>query len=203
MEGNERKIRQHELDRWLDDALRARVDAEPRTGLEDRVLARLANEPQGNGFVWWSMVSAATAVIVIAIALTLLHFGVQKQNIAKETPKPSNATPAVLGASPGPTVATAKRHGAQTPCRFIRRREASCCDSPKPVVAIASSRKSRRESLPMLATFPAPRPETAEERLLAQLASRHGSIDLEQDLSVPAFKIQPMEESPSDDTPQD
>ena len=67
------------------------------------------------------------------------------------------------------------------------------------------------EALPKLATFPAPRPETAEEHMLARLAARRGSYDLAnassdmvplKDLSVSELKIQPMEGTPPDNTSQ-
>jgi hypothetical protein len=59
-----------------------------------------------------------------------------------------------------------------------------------------------------LATFPAPQPETSEERLLARLAAQRGSFvvaSLSTDLvplkvlPVPEFTIRPLEEAPEDD----
>ena len=71
--------------------------------------------------------------------------------------------------------------------------------------------RTQPEALPKLATFPAPRPETREEHMLARLAARQGSYDLAnaspdivplKDLSVPELKIEPMEGTPPDNTPQ-
>jgi hypothetical protein len=67
------------------------------------------------------------------------------------------------------------------------------------------------KQLPKLATFPAPRPETAEEHMLLRLAARRGSYDLAEastdsalsDLSVPEINIDPMEGTPPDNTPRE
>jgi hypothetical protein len=78
--------------------------------------------------------------------------------------------------------------------------------------ASAVSIQIQKESLPKLATFPTPRPETAEERMLARLAARRGSYELARlstdlvplkVLPVPEFTIQPLEEAPVDETPQE
>ena len=62
------------------------------------------------------------------------------------------------------------------------------------------------------ATFPAPRPETAQERMLVRLMARRGSYDLAnaspemvplKDLSIPELKIEPMEGTPSDEAPEE
>src|SRR5205807_214729 len=75
-----------------------------------------------------------------------------------------------------------------------------------------SNARREGEPLPKLAAFPAPRPETAEERMLLRLAARRGSYDLAssstdaaplKDLSVPEIKIDPMEGTPPDNTPRE
>ena len=44
MDAEQKNLGKKNLDRWLDPALRARVDVEPRMGLEARVLTRLKTE---------------------------------------------------------------------------------------------------------------------------------------------------------------
>ena len=60
-----------ELDRVLDAALAKYAAVEPRTGLEERVLANLRSAaPSANGTWWrWSFAAAAAAVLLIALTL--------------------------------------------------------------------------------------------------------------------------------------
>jgi hypothetical protein len=75
----------------------------------------------------------------------------------------------------------------------------------------SNSAQGEDKQLPRLATFPAPRAETAEEHMLLRLAARRGSYDLAEastesalsDLSVPEIKIDPMEGTPPDNTPRE
>jgi hypothetical protein len=75
----------------------------------------------------------------------------------------------------------------------------------------SNSAHGEDKQLPRLATFPAPRAETAEEHMLLRLAARRGSYDLAEastdsalsDLSVPEIKIDPMEGTPPDNTPRE
>jgi hypothetical protein len=76
----------------------------------------------------------------------------------------------------------------------------------------SNSAHGEDKQLPRLATFPAPRAETAEEHMLLRLAARRGSYDLAnvstdsaplRDLSVPEIKIDPMEGTPPDNTPRE
>jgi hypothetical protein len=60
------------LDRWLDDALARYSGAEPREGLETRVLASLREaeeKPRRRGWMTWTaaLVTAAAAIVVIAV----------------------------------------------------------------------------------------------------------------------------------------
>jgi len=208
-----------DIDRWLNFALRERASAEPRSGLEERVLARLAAEPQPRA-AWWPVMAAATAVLVIAATLATMHLGSRERIIANAQPHPTvlHETPAQANS------ATPDKGPASTQPRITTGGDAACCVSAR-MPAITRSREAARsslksrpavdpegEQLPKLATFPAPRPETAEERMLARVAARRGSFDVAnvspdllplKDLSVPEFKIHPMEEPPPEDTPQE
>jgi hypothetical protein len=201
--------RNHE-EQWLDDLLRARADAEPRSGLEERVLARIASEPPRRVFALWPTLAAFSALIVIAIALIVLHTETPKQHFAGQTPQPEKPakpwedTPSLRASGSASSNREPQKH---------RRRDsgdAACCVSTKTVAGI--DHHSTRESLPTLATFPALQPETAEERMMARLAARRNSFDLAaitrdpaplDDLSVPKLKVEPMEGTPPDDTPRD
>lgn len=193
-------------DRRLDTLLQARADGEPPVGLEERVLARIASEPPRRVFALWPTFAAVSALVVIAIALIVLHTETPKQHLAVQNPqqekptKPSEDTPS-LGASV--TNRDAQKH------RRGDGREAGCCVSTQ---TTAHRDNGNQEQLPKLATFPAPRPETEQERMLVRLAAKiHGlygtedSMDVAQlqNLSVSEFNIHPMEEEPPvNDSPQ-
>src|SRR5512142_2138113 len=70
MENNERD---RKLDRWLDEALSEYSTAEPRFGLEQRVLNRIRGEEQRsrkwNFWRWMPALGAIAAVIVVAVAI--------------------------------------------------------------------------------------------------------------------------------------
>src|SRR5512147_231607 len=71
MENNERD---RKLDQWLDEALSQYSAAEPRLGLEQRVLNRLRAEEQARAKRWnlWRWMPALTAVaaaVVVAVAV--------------------------------------------------------------------------------------------------------------------------------------
>lgn len=187
---------------WLDYALRARADAEPRGGLEQRVLARLASEPIESSFAWWKLMTTAVAVIVIAVLLIVAHRAESKRELAVKSPAFATTSPKVQESLPRPdTSASAKSAKNQS-----EHRNAACC--------IPANKRGSRHSVqepPMLATFPAPRPETTEERLMARLAARRGSFDIAsitndsrsmKELTIPKLNIEPLEGTPADDAPR-
>lgn len=192
-------------DRRLEALLRARADAEPRAGLEERVLARIASEPVHRIFALWPTLAAVTALVVIAIALIVLHTETSKHSLAAQTPQEEKQTRPSLHASI--TNREAQKH---------RRRDsgnAPCCAATKTVAARRDN--GNQDQLPKLATFPAPQPETEQERMLGYLGTKiHGlnrtqvstdsaNVARLEDLSVPEFTIHAMEEEPPvNDNPQ-
>ncbi|HKS74708.1 MAG TPA: hypothetical protein VJQ82_16005 [Terriglobales bacterium] len=62
-------MRDQELDRWLDEALGDYADVEPRAGLENRMLARLASEKRRT-VRWWGF-ALSMAVLAIVVFLWL------------------------------------------------------------------------------------------------------------------------------------
>jgi hypothetical protein len=200
-------------DRRLEALLRARA-GEPRAGLEERVLARIASEPKRRVFTLWPF-AAVAAVIVVAIALIVLHSEMPKQHLAgqisqpEKPARPSRQDNASWQASLGSAV---NNHEFQKH-RRANSRHATCCVSTQTVAAFRGN--GNREQLPKLATFPAPRPETEQERMLVRLATKVRSLNRTKDsidstdvaqlqgLSVPEFTIHAMEgEPPVNDDPQ-
>jgi hypothetical protein len=147
--------KQDEFDRMLDAALAKYAAVEPRTGLEERVLANLrAEQARVPDHAWWrwSAIAAVAAVIVVAVALSL------------RSDKPSH--PVVANHPPTPIQAPKKRgreiisiaHGSGTrPARPSTTRKPAMRPSP-PEVAIARA--------PKLEQFPSPQPLSEQEKLL-------------------------------------
>jgi len=202
---------QKDIERWLDSALRARIDAEPRSGLEDRVLARLKSGAQSNAFTWWPVLSAVAAAVVIALALLILLPGGQNRNLANGVPKRSqpDVHEAPLRTAP---ITAMTNLGPQKHFPPASRRDVHQNGLHPYRTVAATAGYVHPPQLPKLAAFPAPQPQTAEERMLARLAARRGSFDLAQvanastplkELSIPKLEIDPMEGTPPDNTPQE
>jgi len=207
MDAKNRRHESEDLDRWLDLALQERANAEPRSGLEERVLARLATEPPKRQFVWWQVWAAVAAIFVIALTLTLIYPRHQDQVANQQSPAVSPAHRIMpREVTTGPRQPTGEARAASGS-------NAACCFSKGMVVRNRPTAvHAQLEPLPQLATFPAPRPETAQERVLARLTARRGSYELAgaspdmvplKDLSIPELKIEPMEGTPSDETPHE
>lgn len=207
MDAENNQIPRPDFDRWLDAALRARVEAEPSPGLERRVLARLAIKPTRTHFVWWpKLATAAAAVTVIAIAAALLRPTQPGRTIANRTTEPaSDSSPATsthAGSAPGPATILKRRKP------LFSGGNARCCGFT-PTVAQAQ----RREHLPKLPSFPTAHPETDQERLLAQLAAQISAqrrfsdianVSLNapaKDLSITELRIEPLDSPPADSNP--
>ena len=206
MSAEEKPNQQPDLGRWLDRALRARVEAEPRMGLEDRVLARLASEPQPKVFTWRPVLGAIAGVVAIAFVLTILRPDEPRRNLANGIPQPAKLSQSAgnEASSRAPRAALAGNIEQQKQSPVAARKDLRLGGMPSSRTALAS-RTIKHGQLPKLAAFPAQRPETTEERMLARLAAQGGHFDVAelQDVSVPQFRVQPMEETPSDDTPQE
>jgi hypothetical protein len=204
MGAENRKPESEDLDRWLDFALRERANAEPRSGLEERVLARLAAQPPKQQFAWWQVWAAAAAVFVIVLTLVLIYPRRQGQ-VTNEQP-PAVAPKHKAGESNPGQRQTARE------TRVAKDRDAACCVSKRIVAKnTPPAIHTEPEPLPKLASFPAPRPETKQERLLAELAGQPETLEVAststdsaplKELSIPELKVDPMEGTPPDDGQQ-
>ena len=195
MDAENRSAQQNNFDHWLDLALQARVNAEPRVGIEERVLVRLASEPERK--VWRPVVAVAgAAVVVIALAIAVVS--------------PSPDAPTTLRGATQPAIVSGLTRATQTgqmPRAAVtaKARRGGRVASRKPL-----SRSPIEQQLPKLAAFPTPRPETLQERLLYRLAAQpdavqRASLNLDspiRELSIPELKIEPMEGTPPDNSRQ-
>jgi hypothetical protein len=86
--------KQDEFDRMLDAALAKYAAVEPRTGLEERVLANLrAEQARVPDQAWWrwSAIAAVAAVVVVAVALSLRSDKPSHPDVANHPPTPIEA----------------------------------------------------------------------------------------------------------------
>jgi len=141
------------LDQWLDGALRQNEIAEPRPGLEGRVLARIAaaSKRHGTQRSWpWILATASAIAVFALIGLSVSHYSAKT---------PSTAVPQVSRNSVMARVA-----------------EISAPVSLKP--ALRRSHRKRAPALtrtidePKLEHFPSRRPLSEQERVLASYAAR-------------------------------
>ncbi len=76
-DGKDGRAVEYEVEKWLDDGIAQFAKAEPRVGLERRVLARIAEARQvaqegtGRGLRWWSALALGTAAALL-VAFVLL-----------------------------------------------------------------------------------------------------------------------------------
>ena len=147
------------LDRELDAALSRYAAVEPRSGLEERILANLQYErAQVPERVWWRWgvaVTLAAAVVIVAVALMWKSGRPAPQQIVEHP---------VLEQSPKkspPQVLASNQHGGRNVNTPARR-------TVHPQVA----RDATATPGPKLDVFPSPQPLSDQEKLLARYAQR-------------------------------
>lgn len=148
-----------DLDRTLDAALAKYASAEPREGLEERVLANLrAADRQSARSVWWNWRFAAiTAFLLIAAAL------IWRWNQPMQTPATNHPSVLPSTVKQGPVEPDlAHRDRDNAPPRSLPRRTAR--------------RQPQRETVatnPKLDVFPSPLPLSEQEKILASYVSQY------------------------------
>jgi|SRR5271155_212530 len=142
------------LDRELDAALAKFTAAEPRTGLEDRILANLrAQQAQVTRRPWWRW--PALAALTVAIMVTVFLAWRSERPVQKIASNPSTTKP--IDGHAG-TQTNRRGSGTTQPATGSRRPL-----KPRPVshpVQVASP-------APKLDQFPSPQPLSEQERILA------------------------------------
>ena len=146
--------RNHErIEKWLDAALDWYSSAEPRPGVENRVLARVRAEREKHATRRWlawgvAGVTAAAAVVLIAVVLTLRPGSPPKQVAGPVPISPARAAIAAPQVKMGAI--------SRAPKRRTRR------------AAVASIQRARAEAELRRDQFPSPAPLTDQEKILAQ-----------------------------------
>ncbi len=146
---NPARVSDHNLDRLLDAALTKYSSAEPRAGLEDRVLANLRVEQTCvPARTWWRWgLAALAAIVVVAIALAFRSEKHLKPQVVQQAPAPGQAP--------------------YSPETQIARRDATA-PSTRPVRPRTSGRRvagAGATPVPKLDQFPSPQPLSEEEKI--------------------------------------
>jgi hypothetical protein len=146
--------KQDELDRVLDKALAKYAAAEPRTGLEERVLAAVrAERARVPDRAWWrwSVMAALAAMVIVAVTLAWKSDRPPHPVVANHL---ATATPAAKAPA---TQAGSK--GKANPAH-LRERGAIRAAAPRPRSGVMMAGN------PKLDQFPSPRPLSEQEKLL-------------------------------------
>jgi hypothetical protein len=145
------------LDHALDTALVKYAAAEPRAGLEDRILANLrAQERQSAGPIWWRWIAiGAVAMLVAVFALT---FSSKRRELVS-TPNPV-------------------KHGSGKQTQALGTTTES--QSTKQRASISAVMKNRPHhatiiavTAPRLQQFPSPQPLSEQEKILAAYVAKY------------------------------
>ena len=140
------------LDQWVETALPQYGRAEPRVGLENRVLANLAAQRASASAVrqWWWIFGTAAVTAAVAI---VLWFGSSTKNPRKSA---ANFTTNVASTAQTKAAATAQSTVRQKHLGAPVRRTSQRTNTVEPAQS------------PKLSQFPSPQPLSEQERLLAR-----------------------------------
>lgn len=144
--------RQDQFDHWLDDALRQYGNAEPRSGLETRILANLrAAQNHAARRSTWTWILAGSTVSALVIA-SLWFSGESHEHQRKNATTVSIKAPVLQDRADVAPLSSSQN---------------------KPTTTKHAARKARRTNsrlelagAPRLSQFPSPRPLSEQERLL-------------------------------------
>jgi hypothetical protein len=151
----DKQSRGDELDRVLDAALAKYAAVEPRTGLEERVLANLRSAtPLANGAWWkWSLAAALAAVLLIVITLAWR---------SRAASHPAANHPTSTEHRNGGREKDVAHHDANSTPRRPRLAPRTHAPGSAPVVA----------DVPKLDQFPSPHPLSEQEQILASYVAQ-------------------------------
>jgi hypothetical protein len=150
----------HRLDRFLNQTLAEYSGAEPRAGLEHRILANLAAQQHERrlGRLWWWVAGPILSAAVVLVTVFALHPAPKHENVTANT-KP-------LAVRPAPSPIPVPKH--TTP-----ERPAMARVQPKRKVRGEVADKAQSSSEPRLATFPADTGDEQQARLLLRFVVGH------------------------------
>ena len=149
------------FDRLLDKGLSEYGNVSPRDGLEQRLLARLVEEPQRRpNWRWLRAAVPVMAAVLIAIFFSARPPTKSDTNVAK-VPSPTTASPATSETTVAPP----------TPASHV----AAARPEPRVQKAAIVARKEPQLAQPKLATFPSPDESEQQARMLLRFVTRSPS----------------------------
>ncbi len=149
------------LERELDAALANYAAAEPRAGIEERILANLRVQDHAVRRPWWGWpaIGALAAVVVVVGLLLTVRFGKPATNVAGHH---SPVFPAVTPPAAGSQSADNERPSGAAPA--LRK---------KPVRVAVQYPENENASAPKLEVFPSPQPLSEQEKMLVAYVAQH------------------------------
>jgi hypothetical protein len=148
--GDESMNSKHDgLDDELDAALLKYAEAEPRVGLEQRVLANLRAQPRASASAWWRWPAVVAAAAVILVGVISLVFRSPHRLSVAVVHAPGKIAPQVI---PGAIADIAK---------------------PVPVSKHTARATPVKASVPHLDQFPSPQPLSEQEQMLASYVAKY------------------------------
>ncbi len=141
--------RKQKIDEWLDSGLKHYTNAEPRQGLESRLVATLRAETQHCSLGAWTMGLAMAVVVAVSATLLLVRRPVL------ESSRPTGQPSALPNKSP---VRPQSRSGSAVTAKSVLRH-------PTFLRAVPGEQKVGGE-YPRIDQFPSPRPLNKQEELL-------------------------------------
>lgn len=178
-----------ELDRLIDSAL---ADyAEPRAGLEKRMLARVSGQVTRSSRRRWVLAAIAVPAIAVLLLLSYLVPRTQRQQPRQmaNTPEVSSVTSNVT-----PNVSVPTPHAVRSPA-YPRR--------TRPGVHVADRGANNLIPLPKLDVFPAPQPLSTGEQAMVSFVAQASEDDrkaliedqkrVDEPLNISAIRIPPLQ----------
>jgi hypothetical protein len=159
----DRDERTRDIDQWLESALDRYGKAEPRAGLENRVLASLQAERNriASGRRWWWALGMPAALAAVVLALWV-GGSVRDRNPGGTAKTSTTQSEEFRGSiQPGPAPQVAAPHAAR-PAREMASRPAN---RPIRDLAVAGT--------PKLEQFPSPQPLSAQEQILMSYVAQY------------------------------
>lgn len=164
--------RERDVDRWLDSALSQLGKAEPRAGLESRVLANLQAERDrlASRRRWWWAAGAATALAAVVLAVWVGESARERNRGGTAGTSTTHSEEARRSMRPRPAPQATAPQVAANQVTASR-----VADAPREVAqrGPANGPIRRVAGTPKLAQFPSPQPLSEQEKILASYVAQY------------------------------
>lgn len=179
----------NDLDHILDEALSEYHDAEPLSGMEDRILRRCAvqSQPSSRRWMWVLATAAAATAMVVAVWLGLRERPHQ-QKVAARVAQPAQQAPGSTAQIETPALRLPHHTGRESASGRSRVQSQSLRHTMHAITSVPNESAQSQ--------FPVPAPMTTEEHALVILARTHPDALLIQLNNVDRLSITPIEIKP-------